>query len=111
MSYFGTESSSFDINVIYNNHDFFCFGVMYSCVGVMYSKGRSFDSHRGQPYLSSLCATWYSGFSLPLSPKPAAAKTLTQAGHVAPRFWVPRGIMSLGWGRTGGICYQYKNRD
>ena len=28
------------------------------------------------------------GFHFRYPPKPAAAKTLTQAGHVAPRFWV-----------------------
>jgi hypothetical protein len=51
------------------------------------------------------------GFHFRYPPKPAAAKTLTQAGHVALRFWVPHGSLSLGWGRTGDIYYQYKNRD
>jgi hypothetical protein len=53
-----------------SNHDFFCVGVMYSgeydvcdvtlsvyphraSLG-LYSKGRRFDSHRGQAYFSSL---------------------------------------------------------
>ncbi len=45
-------------------------------------------------------------FTYATRPTPAAAKTLTQAGHVAPRFWVPCGAVKRGRGGKG--CFVYK---
>ena len=37
------------------------------------------------------------------------ANTLTQAGHVAPRFWVPRGAAKHGRGGKGSFVYKRVN--
>ena len=45
-------------------------------------------------------------FTYATCPTPAVAKTPTQAGHVAPRFWVPHGAVERG--RSGKGCFVYK---
>ena len=41
----------------------------------------------------------------------ATAKTLTQTGHVAPRFWVPRGTAKRGRGGKGSFVCKRVNYE